>query len=86
MYIQCGIRSLCGVLDGHSGPAVAEYAAKRLPEIFQSQSWFFFLGFHRQSIFFPLRVWTLEDIGNFAIFLGFCNVYGELFCFGPVWC
>lgn len=34
-----GTRALCGVLDGHSGAAVAEYAAKRLPEIFQTQPW-----------------------------------------------
>ena len=35
-----GVRAFCGVLDGHSGRAVADYAASRLPELVQSQPWY----------------------------------------------
>jgi len=71
MYIQCGIRSLCGVLDGHSGPAVAEYAAKRLPEIFQSQSWFFFWASTDNPFFFLCECGHLQISEILQFFWGF---------------
>mmetsp|Transcript_20326 Transcript_20326/g.31754 ORF Transcript_20326/g.31754 Transcript_20326/m.31754 type:complete len:386 (+) Transcript_20326:123-1280(+) len=33
-------RAICGVFDGHSGPQIAEYAAKRLPAMLGTENWY----------------------------------------------